>query len=122
MVLDEFGHIPGYREVTGTPREPYGPSWALVERRKGQPKGAARLPPSLVGVGEEGRGRGREGKGVWAPSQFGLGLGGAPTSWPPPLSYTKAHVGPLNPRGVPVTPPVLLYMLGLIQNHPGVQT
>ena len=35
-----------YREVTGTPREPYGPSWALVERRKGQPKGAARLPPS----------------------------------------------------------------------------
>ena len=31
--------------VTGTPREPYGPSWALVERRKGQPKGAARLLP-----------------------------------------------------------------------------
>ena len=25
-------------KVTGTPREPYGPSWALVERRKGQPK------------------------------------------------------------------------------------
>ena len=40
--------------VTGTPREPYGPSWALVERRKGQPKVAARLPPPLVllGLGE----------------------------------------------------------------------
>ena len=45
-VLGEIGILPGYREVTGTPREPYGPSWALVERRKGQPKGAARLPPS----------------------------------------------------------------------------
>ena len=40
--------------VTGTPREPYGPSWALVERRKGHPKGAAHLPPPLVllGLGE----------------------------------------------------------------------
>ena len=40
--------------VTGTPREPYGPSWALVERRKGQPKGAVRLPLPLVllGLGE----------------------------------------------------------------------
>ena len=45
-VPGEIGILPGYREVTGTPREPYGPSWALVERRKGQPKGAARLPPS----------------------------------------------------------------------------
>ena len=40
--------------VTGTPREPYGPSWALVERRKGQPKVAAPLSPPLVllGLGE----------------------------------------------------------------------
>ena len=37
----------------------------------------SRFPPSLVGVGEEGRGRGREGKGGRPPSQFGLGLEGA---------------------------------------------
>ena len=26
------GFLPEYREVTGTPRESYGPYWALVER------------------------------------------------------------------------------------------
>ena len=53
-VPGEIGILPEYWEVTGTPREPYGPSWALVERRKGQPKVAARLPPPLVllGLGE----------------------------------------------------------------------
>ena len=53
-VPGEIGILPDYREVTGTPREPYGPSWALVERRKGQPKVAAPLPPPLVllGLGE----------------------------------------------------------------------
>ena len=56
-VPGEIGILPGYREVTGTPREPYGPSWALVKRRKGQPKVAAPLPPPLVllGLGEGGR-------------------------------------------------------------------
>ena len=33
-VPGEIGILPGYREVTGTPREPYGPSWALVEKRE----------------------------------------------------------------------------------------
>ena len=56
-VPGEIGILPDYWEVTGTPREPYGPSWALVERRKGQPKVAAPLPPPLVllGLGEGGR-------------------------------------------------------------------
>ena len=68
----------------------------------GAPKGGVLLPvgvgfpPSLVGVGEEGRGRGREGKGGRPPSQFGLGLGGkgAPTlasSSSLPLRPNKAH-------------------------------
>ena len=46
----------GFYRVTGRlpepPREPYGPSWALVERRKGQPKVAAPLPPPLVLLGQ----------------------------------------------------------------------
>ena len=46
-VAGEIGILLEYREVTGTPRGLNGPSWALVERRKGQPKVAARLPPSL---------------------------------------------------------------------------
>ena len=29
MVPGELGHLPVYREVTGTPREVYGPYWAL---------------------------------------------------------------------------------------------
>ena len=40
--------------VTGTPRELYGPWWALVEKRRGCPRWAARLPLPLVllGLGE----------------------------------------------------------------------
>ena len=30
MVPDEFGHLPEYREVTGTPQGVYGPYWALL--------------------------------------------------------------------------------------------
>ena len=64
------------------------------------------LPPFLVGVGEgEGGGR-EEGKGGAAPLlvQFGLeGEGARGLPWPPLLFSTKAHVGPLSSRGVPVT-------------------
>ena len=34
MVSGEFGHLPEYREVTGTPREVYGPYWAIRELRR----------------------------------------------------------------------------------------
>ena len=34
MVPSEIGNIPEHREVIGTPREVYGPYWALVERRE----------------------------------------------------------------------------------------
>ena len=63
------------------------------------------LPLFLVGVGggKEGR-EGKKERGASPRPQLGLGLGARPTSWPPPLSSTKAHVGPLSPRGVPVTP------------------
>ena len=62
--------------VTGTPREPYGPSWALVERRKGQPKGAARLPPSPSPI--RTRRGGRPPFSLFPPRGilFQLGLGG----------------------------------------------
>ena len=38
MVPGEFGHIPEYREVTGTPREVYGPYWAIVGERRREPR------------------------------------------------------------------------------------
>ena len=47
-VPGEIGILPEYREVTGTPRGLNGPSWALVERRKGQPKGGAPAHKGLV--------------------------------------------------------------------------
>ena len=77
--------------------------------RWGAPR-AALLPPGvglpsfLVGVGE-GRGEGKGG-GRRPPLLvlFGLGRGGGAASPLPPLFLsTRAHVGPLSPRGVPVT-------------------
>ena len=89
--------------VTGTPREPYGPSWALVERTKGQPKVAACLPPPLVllGLGE---------------------VAGPLLLFSPPRnpSWTRIGGGILLPVGVglscasplgrPASPPLLLYI------------
>ena len=40
VVPREIGNIPERREVIGTPREVYGPYWALVERR-GKEQGRA---------------------------------------------------------------------------------
>ena len=37
MVPGEFGHLPKYREVIGTPRGVYGPYWALVGERRRRP-------------------------------------------------------------------------------------
>ena len=34
-VPGEFGHLPEYRGVTGTPRGVIGPTWALREKREG---------------------------------------------------------------------------------------
>src|SRR5215216_1484260 len=95
----------------GCPSPPY-----IKEERRGwpalmvRPKGGFLLllgvgfPPFLVliGGGRKGKRRGRKGGPVPFPIRIGLG-GRAPTSWPPPLSPTKAHVGPLSPPGVLVT-------------------
>ena len=65
------------------------------------------LPTFLVGLGEERERERGKGKGGAAPLlfQFGLeGEGARGLPWPPLLFSTKAHLGPLNPRGVPVTP------------------
>ena len=45
MVPGEIRIIPKHREVIGTPREVYGPYWALVERRgKEQGRGLPHKP------------------------------------------------------------------------------
>ena len=78
------------------------PVYKGVEEGAGQPHGArpkggnptptrSRFPPFLVQLGGEGKGRGEEGKGGRPPPQFGWALGGRPSSWPSPLSSTKAH-------------------------------
>ena len=53
MVPGEFGHIPEYREVTGTSREVYGPYWAIVGERRREPRrGRPPTPkPNLNWVG-----------------------------------------------------------------------
>ena len=52
MVSGEFGHLPEYREVTGTPREVYGPYWAIVgERGEGSLGGGAPPKPNPNWVG-----------------------------------------------------------------------
>ena len=102
----------------GCPPPPY-----IKESRRGgsalsmaRPRGGVLLPvgvgfpPSLVGVGEEGRGRGREGKGGRPPSQFGLGLGGAPPPWPPPPLFHHGPLRPINPPGGSGNPSVLRKM------------
>ena len=39
------GFLSEYREVTGTPRELNGPTWAIVERKRGGKRSAAPPPP-----------------------------------------------------------------------------
>src|SRR5215216_1135046 len=80
-------------------------------RAKMRPRRGVLLPlgvgllPFLVGVGEEGRRRKGEGKGGRPPHPIRIGLGGArPHLGCCLLSSTKAHEGPLTPRGVSVTP------------------
>ena len=54
MVSGEIGIITEHREVIGTPREVYGPYWALVERR-GKEQGRGRAPQAQSGLGLGGR-------------------------------------------------------------------
>ena len=65
------------------------------------------LPSFLVGIGEGGKEE-EEGKEGGAPPPslilFGLGRGGVRGPLlPPSLFSLEAHVGPITPRGVPVT-------------------
>ena len=80
----------------------------------GRAKGGVLLPPGvglpsfLVGIGEGGKEEeeGKEKGGRRPPSLvlFGLGRGGARGPLlPPSLFSLEAHVGPITPRGVPVT-------------------
>ena len=52
MVSNCIGYFPEYRGVTGTPPGVIGPSWALMEERRQQPRGGARPPsPNRIGLG-----------------------------------------------------------------------
>ena len=77
-------------------------------RRSPTPTGSRTPSLFLVGLGVEGERGGREeGKGAPPPSPCPIrtrGEGRAALPWPPLLFSTKAHYGPLSPRGVPVTP------------------
>ena len=73
IIPGEIGILPEYREVTGTPREVYGPSWALVEERRGGQGWAAR-PSPLVRIGQ--------GEGAAPPFLLSL-------LFPPPESYSN---------------------------------
>ena len=110
-----------YRSTGGLPEPPggfNGPLWAL--REKGEREGRGRAPlPLLVRIGQgkgggapppflsHGRGKGRRrgrGKG-WSrplPRPIQTAVGGHPLR-PSSLS-TKAHIGPILPWGVSVTP------------------
>ena len=99
MVPKCIGYFPEYREVTGTPRAVKGPTWALVEEREGEGKRGGGAAPSLV--------------------QFGLAMGGHPCG--PPLLFTKAHEGPLLPRGGFGNLPVLRKIPESLRNHSGVR-
>ena len=72
MVLEKFGHLPEYREVTGTPRGFIGPTWASREKRRGG-QGWATRPSPLVRIGQ--------GEGGGAPPSFL-----SPSPSPPPKS------------------------------------
>ena len=92
-VPGEIGILPEYREVTGTPREVYGPYWALVERR-----------------GKE------QGRGTPPQAQSKLGGGPAPLSFLPPSSSFPLPLqvgkgGVLLPVGIGLPPWVRLLLL-----------
>ena len=83
----------------GCPPPPYIKEWrrggpALSRRAQGgiPTPGGSRIPPSLVGVGEEGRGEGeKERKGGLAPLPIRIGLGGHPLLCFFSLLSTKAQ-------------------------------
>ena len=106
-VPGEIGILPEFREVTGTPRELYGPKWALVEKRRGSPRWVARPSPPLVRIGQ-GEGAGPPlslfppqrnllqlglGEGILLPEGVGLpwrALLGRPAPLPLAPLYTEA--------------------------------
>ena len=80
MVPGEIGILPEYREVTGTPWGLNGPTWALVEKRRGG-QGRPRAPsPSSPNWTRRG--------------------GGAPLSFPSSSSFQQGKRGVLLPVGV----------------------
>ena len=81
------GHRTRLRQILCVYGVPPSPVYKGVEEGEGRPpmvrpRGGVLLPVgvgfplSLVGVGEEGRGRGREGKGGRPPLAIRIGLGG----------------------------------------------
>ena len=93
------------------PPSPIRIGWGAGRPHGAPPRGGILLllgvgfPPFLVQLGGGRKGRGRERKGGPPPFPIRIVIGGrAPPLGRLLLSSTKAHVGPLTPRGVPVTP------------------
>ena len=94
----------------GQGRAPLPPSPNRTRRGGRRPPFLLSLlfPPSRI-LFQLGFPRGKQGEGWPATSPSpnrtrGRGEGRAALPWPPLLFSTKAHYGPLSPRGVPVTP------------------
>ena len=83
------------------------PALVGAPRRRSPPPSRSRTPLFLLLLGGGRKGKRGEGKrGAPPPSLvlFGLGRGGVRGPLlPPPLFSLEAHVGPITPRGVPVT-------------------
>ena len=108
-VSGQFGHLPEYRGITGTPPGVNGPTWAMREKRRAG-QGRPRAPsPSSPNWTRRGGGAplsflsslpsfplsylDKEKEGVLLPVGVGLLPGAPPPGWPPlPLDplYTGA--------------------------------
>ena len=92
--------MPRYiKEEEGRCNRPYGCAW-----RSPTPTGSRTPPSCLVG---KGRRKGERGKGGAAPLPCPIwtrGEGARGLPWPALLFSLMAHVGPITPEGVPVTP------------------
>ena len=103
MVPGEIGHLSMYREVTGTPREVYGPYWAIVgERRREQRRGRPPFPSSFLPLPslliQLGKG------GILLPMGVGLPMGRAIGGPALPLLHSFIYRGGGHPINTQVDP------------------
>ena len=104
-VPGEIGNIPEFREVTETPREVYGPYWALVEGREKE-QGRGRPPQAQSELGGGPAPPFLLSSPLFLPSPTPNRKGGAKPTWSRIAPPRARH-----PLGRP-PPPSLLYIRG----------